>query len=136
MAISAVADALGEALSSARPGDTLFEELFPLVLANLPDKLREVAGDRVKARFPVQYQRNAMASTLASHFVYSEGIHAVEIQPREKLAARVIRYYREETKVLQLIAELEANPSLAPATRTEMVYLLRKGGARSLLDTF
>ena len=62
--------------------------MFPLVIDNLPKKLAEVAGDRVRTRFPVQYQRNAIASTLASRLVYSEGIHFVESQPDEKMAER------------------------------------------------
>ena len=136
MAISVVTDSLTDALSGLRPGDELFEELFPLVIENLPKKLAEVAGSRVKARFPVQYQRNAMASTLASRFVYNEGIHAVEIQPKELLAQRVIAYYREEKKISELLGSFENGPELAPEVRAKVVQLLRKGGARTLMNVF
>ena len=136
MAISVVTDALTDALSGLRPGDDLFEELFPLVIENLPKKLAEVAGDRVKTKFPVQYQRNAMASTLASRFVYNEGIHAVEIQPKELLAQRVIAYYREEKKIHDLLASLERGKELTPEVRERVVQLLRKGGARTLMNVF
>lgn len=136
MAISVVTDSLTDALSGLRPGDELFEELFPLVLENLPKKLAEVAQDRVKARFPVQYQRNAMASTLASRFVYNEGIHAVEIQPKEHLAQRVIAYYREEKKVHALIDDLSKGTAVGPDVKDTVVELLRKGGARTLMNVF
>lgn len=83
-----VTDAITDHLATVNPGDPLFEELFPLIIENLPKKLAEVAGDRVRSRFPVQYQRNAMASTLASKLVYSEGIHFVESQPENRIAER------------------------------------------------
>jgi hypothetical protein len=41
----------------------------------LPHKLAEVAWDRVPSRLPVQYQRCAIASALASKLVYQEGIY-------------------------------------------------------------
>ena len=85
-----VTDALTKHLDGVDPGDKLFDELFPLVISNLPKKLQEVAGDRVASRFPVQYQRNSMASTLASRLVYSEGIHFVETQPEDRIAKRFV----------------------------------------------
>jgi hypothetical protein len=60
---------------------------------NLPKKLADVAWERVPERFPVQYQRNAIASTLAAKMVYQEGIHLVETQPKETIAERAFAYY-------------------------------------------
>ena len=40
-------------------------------------ELDRLAGNRVSTHFPVQYQRNAIASTLAAKLVYHEGIHLV-----------------------------------------------------------
>lgn len=34
----------------------MFQELLPLIRENLPQKLAEVAWDRVESQFPVQYQ--------------------------------------------------------------------------------
>ena len=42
-----------------QPGDPLFQELLPLIRENLPEKLAEVAWDRVESQFPVQYQVKA-----------------------------------------------------------------------------
>lgn len=69
-AINKVTDAITNELETVNPGDALFEELMPLIKDNLPKKLATVAWDRVRDRFPVQYQRNAIASTLASRLVY------------------------------------------------------------------
>ena len=71
---------------------------------NLPEKLATVAWDRAPSRFPVQYQRNAIASTLASRLVYAEGIHMVESQPVDRVAQRAFEYYRE-SRVVNKIAD-------------------------------
>lgn len=72
-AIAKVTDAITDALHEVGQEDPLFQELLPLVRDNLPKKLADVAWDRVPGRFPLQYQKNAIASTLASHIVYHEG---------------------------------------------------------------
>ncbi len=72
-AINTVTDAITDALEGVNPEDALFQELIPLIKDNLPKKLADVAWDRVPSRFPVQYQRNAIASTLASYLVYKVG---------------------------------------------------------------
>jgi hypothetical protein len=72
--INVVTDAITEALGKVQPNDELFQELMPSMKQNLPKKLADVAWDQVPSRFPVQYQRNAIVSTLASHLVHKEGI--------------------------------------------------------------
>ena len=104
---------------------------MPLVKDSLPKKLQDVAWDRAASRFPVQYMRNAMASTLSARLVYNEGIHLIEAQPKDKLAERAIEYYRADKRIQSLIAALHACG--APA---EAIELLRKGGSRSSLDVF
>lgn len=47
--------------------------LLPLFREHLPDKLVDVAFDRVPTTLPPQYLRNAMASCLACRVVYKEG---------------------------------------------------------------
>ena len=131
-----VTDAVTDLIDGLKPGDALFDELFPLIITHLPAKLSAVAGDRVRDRFPLQYQRNAIATALASDFVYSEGIHAVEIQQRDQIAGRVVAYYREQRKVMRLVEQLEADSSLEPQSKASILHLLRKGGARSALNIF
>jgi len=138
-AINKVTDAVTDKLADFYPGEELFEELLPLIKENLPDKLAEIAWDRVPSRFPVQYQRNAIASTLASKLVYQEGIHFVEAQPIDKLAEVTIQYYRENVKIQKLINELkssETKSDLNANTRQEILTLLERGGARTSLGRF
>lgn len=138
-AINTVTDAITDALANVNPGDELFEELMPLIKENLPHKLAEVAWDRVPSRFPVQYQRNAIASTLASKLVYQEGIHFVESQPREKLAERAFMYYAENERLKKLVAEVEQNDALGkmnPESKEKVLALLKKGGVRASLGIF
>lgn len=138
-AINTATDALTLRLADVNPGDPLWDELLPLVGENLPKKLRELAWDRVLAgRLPVQYTRNAIASTLASKLVYAEGIHLVETQPLDRLADRMIQYYREDSKLSRLIEEMDRDGlQKLPAEKKELVKtLLRKGGTRASLNIF
>lgn len=135
-AIGKVTDAITDALADVGPGDALFEELLPLVTEGLPVKLAAAAGpERIRDNFPVQYQRNAIASVLASKLVYKEGIHLVETQPEEVMGDRAISYYREDKKIAALLAELEAKNAPSDADKA-VVDLLRRGGARTSLNIF
>jgi hypothetical protein len=129
-AIGSVTDALTKRLAEVQPGDPLWTELQPLVKDSLPGKLAELAGDRISDRFPVQYQRNAMACMLASKLVYKEGIHFVESQPTDRIAERAILYQRSEKQLATLLAALPND------TSEETTELLKKGGARTLLGFF
>lgn len=51
--------------------------LLPLFREHLPEKLVDVAFDRVPTTLPPQYLRNAMASCLACTVVYKEGERGV-----------------------------------------------------------
>lgn len=137
-AINTVTDAITDALENVQPNDELFQELMPLIKDNLPKKLADVAWDRVPSRFPVQYQRNAIASTLASHLVYKEGIHLVESQPIARIAERAFMYYRRDRAMERLVAELEQNEvgGLSKDKKEMVIDLLRRGGARTSLDIF
>ena len=44
-----------------------------MLLAHLPDKLRELAGDRVTQRVPLPYQKEIVSCLLGSKIVYNEG---------------------------------------------------------------
>lgn len=134
-AINKVTDALIHRLADVNPDDDLFQELLPLVKENLPQKLQDVAWDRAPAMFPVQYQRNAIASTLASKLVYKEGIHMVEIQPEDKLAERAILYFRADQKVKSLVHKLEIGAA-TPEEMSEAIRMLHEGGARTQLKVY
>jgi len=139
LAIGKVTDAIIAALATVQPEDPLFQELLPLIKENLPAKLAEVAWDRVPTHFPVQYQRNAIASTLASKIVYQEGIHLVESQPDESMADRAFLYNRELGKSLLLaeeFAQLDAHHVLSPESKEKIIELIRKGGARTFMGIF
>jgi len=136
-AINNATDAITDALDNVKPSDSLFQELLPLVKESLPTKLAELAWSRVPSKFPIQYQKNAIASALASNLVYKEGIHLIETQPAAKLAERAFLYYRESRKVDKLIAEFEAsNSGISKEKKEEIVKLLRIGGARASLNIF
>jgi glutamate dehydrogenase len=133
-AINKVTDALTHDLENVQPSDPLFIELLPLVEETFPQKLAELARDRISERLPVQYQRNAIASALASRLVYHEGIHLVESQPDERLAERAIMYYRADKDIKTLMKELpDGDGDGAWKSAKE---LLLKGGARSKLGFF
>jgi len=134
-AIAKVTDAITDALANVNPEDKLFQELFPLIKDNLPKKLAELGGDRIASRYPVQYQRNAIASALASQLVYHEGVHLVEQQPLEHVAERAFAYYRASQKVEKIIRGLDKDSS-NNAEKSTIAKILKKGGARSLVDEF
>lgn len=61
--------------------------LLPLFREHLPQKLAELAFDRVPTTLPPQYLRNAMACSLACRVVYTEG----EIHEKKKVVRRFDR---------------------------------------------
>lgn len=137
-AINRVTDAITDALANVQPGEALFEELRPMIRENMPAKLAEVAWDRVAKGYPVQYQRNAIASALASKLVYSEGIHYVEHQADRDLAQRAFAYYREHKAVKALADEMEKRDwvGVSAENKALALKLLRSGGARTSLGLF
>ncbi len=112
--------------------------LLLLPSENLPNKLSEVAWDRVPSHFPIQYQRNAIASTLASKLVYQEGIHLVETQPVEVVATRAFEYYRVNNAITKLSLELASKEwvGVTQEDKDKTLDLLRRGGARTTLEIF
>lgn len=134
-AINKAKDALGVALVDLQTTDPLYQELLPLFHEHLPKKLVEVAGDRIATRIPIQYIRNAFASSLASKIVYREGIHFIESQPVERLAERAIVYHREERRVRALLDDLQKS-SLPQAQKDVAMELIRRGGVRAALGVY
>jgi len=136
-AINKTSDAISEALETVQKDDPLFQELFPSIFEILPKKLVEVAGDRVKSKFPLQYQKNAIASSLASKIVYNEGIHFVLSQSPDQLAQVAIDYYREDLRLKKLVSSAEKDmSSLTDEQKEKVVSILKKGGVRTALNRY
>jgi glutamate dehydrogenase len=136
-AISRTKLAIWKDLEHMKRGDSTYEELLPLfVEEHLPKNLASVAGDRVSARIPLDYLRNAFASSLASKLLYKEGIHFLESQPRERLTDLAMRYYKEEKRIQELLAVVKGAESFEEATRAEVMQLLERGGVRSALQVY
>jgi glutamate dehydrogenase len=124
-------------LENMQRGDSTYEELLPLFIEeHLPKKLASVAGDRVSARIPLDYLRNAFASSLASKLLYKEGIHFLEAQPKERLTDLSMRYYKEEKRIQKLLAAVQRVESFNEATRNDVMKLLARGGVRSALQVY
>lgn len=130
-AITKVSDAIADMLKDVGHDDELFKELQPLILEKLPEKIVELAGDKVFDNLPLEYQKNAIAKALAAKIVYKEGIHLVESQPYENIANRAVLYYRSEKDINDLISSMKKNGENA-----EAIHLLEKGGTRSRVQVF
>lgn len=135
-AIAKVTDAIIDSLEGVEANDELMKELQPLIIESLPKKLAEIAGDRVPTRYPLQYQKNAIAAVLAAKIVYQEGIHLIETQPTEKVAERAFMYFRADQKMKKLLKDLDSESFKIPENKATIAEIIKKGGARSSLDFF
>jgi glutamate dehydrogenase len=119
-----------------KPGDEVFETIFPLVLHHLPKRLvDEVGVEAIKTRLPYQYMLNAMSSCLASHIVYREGTQFPKSVPSDSLFDAAMRYVRGEQRVDELQGMLTSSGalnSLSEEAKEDIDTILTKGGARSL----
>lgn len=131
-AINAVTDAITDALEDKGPGDPLFDDMVSVIKLNLPNKLSELAWDRVATQLPLQYQRNAIASTLASRLVYKEGIHFVEALDSRDMAKFAFKHHVVSRDIDDLARRIEENNNDKDAI-AEALELLREGGARTRL---
>lgn len=134
-AIAKVNDAVSAKLVNLQPSDPLFQELAPLIREGLPAKMAELGGDRITAKYPVQYQRNAIACALATKMVYREGTDAIMMQPAEKLGDRAAQYYRQEKVMEKLMQDIKTSKgALSPANQALVVDVIKKAGTRATLD--
>jgi len=126
-----------KSLENMERGDATYEELLPLFLnEHLPRKLTEEAGDRVNSRIPLDYLRNAFASSLASKLLYKEGINFLELQPEEMLPKLARSYYQEEKHIKKLCDEVAQGSDLSDNAKREVLQLLSRGGVRSALQVY
>ena len=111
-------------------------KLVSLFRDHLPAKMAAMAEDRLESNVPPQYLVAAIASSLASKIVYSEGVNFVRSQPPENLSKIALRFIEAEAEVADLERSLEGAQGMDEADKEKALGLIRKGGVRSLLDIF
>lgn len=137
LAIIKTKAAIQGALSEMERDDEMYKELLPLFTEeHLPKKLSEAAAHRVGDRIPLDYLRNAFASSLASKLLYREGIHFLESQPEQRLPELALRYYAEEKRMKKLINSVRDGAVMPDSEKSEVIKLLQHGGVRSALRVY
>jgi glutamate dehydrogenase len=134
-AIMRTSNVIRKSLVNVERGDDLYVKLMPLFLEEyLPKKLAQVAGHRVDERIPIDYLRNAFASSLASKLLYNEGINFLESQPEDRLFPFALQYIEEEKKIHGLLTDVQESKGLGEVDKSNVIELLRRGGVRSSLQ--
>ncbi len=100
--------------------------------AHLPAKIADIAFDRVYDRVPLQYIKNAIASSVASKLVYREGTKFVQFVDEKALASTALKYLEKEKEVTSLRNILEET-NMPESEKHKILELLEAGGARTLL---
>eukprot|EP00301_Raphidiophrys_heterophryoidea_P006508 c12622_g2_i2.p1 GENE.c12622_g2_i2~~c12622_g2_i2.p1 ORF type:complete len:1051 (+),score=340.05 c12622_g2_i2:118-3270(+) len=129
-AINRLKDAVGQHLATLS-NEQLYA-LLPVFHEHLPKALIDLAGNRIVERVPIPYIRNAIASTLASRLVYSEGTLYIDTLPPERVAELTIKYFQAEAEVKELVSKLELN-QLDDEKKKRVARLVREGGVRTQL---
>lgn len=99
-----------------------------LVAEHLPEKLCELALDRMEERVPWPYINNVMSCSIASKLVYNEGLTYVEGLPDISLVDIAVRYAKQEERtrfLSQMVRDTDMEES------EEVVDLLMRGGIRA-----
>lgn len=112
--------------------DTERDALLPLFRSHLPKTIADLSFHQVREKVPVQYIKNAIASTLASKIVYKEGTKFIESQPKGKLAVVALKYIKKEKEVIHLMETL-AQSNLPEEQKDDILRLLEQGGTRTAL---
>lgn len=128
--INAATDAITAALKEMSKEDC--DSLLPLFRAHLPPTLADMAFDRVSEVVPEQYIKGAIASCLASKFVYKEGSKFVNSQPEDALAKVALRYAEKEQEMAKLNEVLQ-DTDIPHDEKERIIALLDAGGARTAL---
>ncbi len=101
-----------------------------LVKTYLPAVLHETVGEQFFARIPPAYLTRVIASVLASHIVYREGLDWFEQMHEAAIAELAVRYLHTEEGILQLVEQV-TNSDLT--NRERIAELLREGGVGAAL---
>ncbi len=103
-----------------------------LVKTYLPAVLHETVGEQFFERIPPAYLTRVIASVLASHIVYREGLDWFEQMPERAIAELAVRYLHAEESIRQLVEQV-SNSDLPD--RDRIAELLREGGVGAALRT-
>ena len=98
----------------------------------LPAVLHETVGEQFFERIPPAYLTRVIASVLASHIVYREGLDWFEQMPERAIAELAVRYLHAEESIRQLVEQV-SNSDLPD--RDRIAELLREGGVGAALRT-
>jgi len=128
--INITKDALIKALDGM-PRDEI-DSLLPLFRAHLPAKIADIAFDRVYDRVPLQYIKNAIASSVASKLVYKEGTKFVQFIDEKALAATALNYLEKE-KEITILQNILKKANIPESEKNMILELLEAGGARTML---
>jgi len=130
-----VKDVLERSLKSGI-SEQRYEHLLELFKKTLPNKLAEVAFDRVKNQIPKKYLIRAFATSLANELVYNEGIRFVDAQPEKLIPELCFQYLEKKKEVNDLIKVVNEIPNLNNNSKNKIIELLVKGGPRASLSVY
>jgi glutamate dehydrogenase len=101
--------------------------LWPIIQEQLPSSICEQYGGRLQERVPWEYQKQMIASGLASRMVYREGLAFVRAMPDSRLPSFALAYLQQEQRVRQLAKDVASS---GMDFSSEVEALLLKGGVR------
>merc|ERR1711972_1163400 len=107
------------------------ENKYRLVAESLPQKLVDVAGERLVHDLPLAYVKAMIASSLASKMVYAEGVDFVDSLNEKVLADTACSYLKQTDAIRDLISEVE-NSQLE--NKDQLLAILKHSGTRSALE--
>eukprot|EP00298_Acanthocystis_sp_HF-20_P016987 c21644_g1_i1.p1 GENE.c21644_g1_i1~~c21644_g1_i1.p1 ORF type:complete len:1079 (+),score=527.64 c21644_g1_i1:2-3238(+) len=130
-AINDLKDAIVNDLINVKKEDLV--KYLPIVEDHLPQKLLDVAGNHILEKVPEAYLKAAIASTIASQFVYREGPTYISTLPKDRLGFIAFKYREVQAEVNKLIDQIQKS-DLGEQEKNEAISLLRHGGARTRLE--
>ena len=132
--INSATDAVSNELQSM--SDDQIQLLTPLIKNHLPKIMAEMGFHRLHENVPKQYILAAIASSLASKIVYTEGINFVRAQPPENLADLALKYIAKEREIALLEKTLEQVKDIDEESKAVIMDLIHRGGVRTSLNIF
>jgi len=108
--------------------------LTPVIRKNLPKSLMDKAWDRFEERVPPAYIRFQLACILASQLVYSEGVSYATSISDEMLGKWLLRYLERSVDADTLARKIGGGDQLSTEERDLVAQILRRGGARTMID--
>jgi glutamate dehydrogenase len=101
-----------------------------MMLEFIPCSLKEKVGGKLMHKLPAAYIIRAMASILASHIIYHEGISYLASLQDGNLTEYLIQYLLQEEKTGALIQHIEQSEL---TDKNQIIELLKRGGTGTAL---